>query len=186
MDKITVKGAALLLALLSASFLVGKFIFPRREIRQIPQIVTEWDTVTVLDTAWVTDIREVRDTVTLVRRVTVRDTVETVVTVTDTIIAFPPVWGMRAVNVPLEWGDTMKVLGFELRGEGDRVTSRDWQADIFVAGPLESLLVDSLPPKVTFHPMPDPPCTFWCKRKHEAIGAGIAVAILGSIALIVK
>lgn len=132
----------------------------REVIHTPPEIITRWDTVTQIDTQWVTKLRVQRETINLTREVRVM--------VPETIAHVPAVVGASAVQAPLGYGDTARVFGFKLgpAGEG-RGEWQTWESRHFVTGPFRSLILDSIPPVVSFWPLPreSKSCGLWCKAK---------------------
>jgi len=123
------------------------------------------DTVEI--TRWRTRVREVHDTVNLVR--------EVVVTQVDTLYAFRPMLGIVGLNTQgQEWGDSLNILGFEIWGDTSSIHRRDWRTTHFMAGPIRTVVLsDTLPPLVEHWPMPGKPCGTWCKLKAGLLGAAI-------------
>jgi len=138
-------------------------LFPKRvRIVLPPRIITVHDTVRHLDTAWVTRIRRQTDTVNLVERVTV--------TVAETLHVCPGAIGLTALEVGRRVGDSTLAHGFVLKSESAGMIRRRWQAQIWTAGPLRSLVLDSLPPRLSFYDPPPAGCGFFCKLKLLGIG----------------
>lgn len=162
-------------------FFALRLLLPPRVVYTPPEIITRVDTVEVLDTAWVDRIHT--DTVNLVREVLIERWDTVLITRTDTLWALDPIIGMRAVYVPPGWGDTMRVAGFELRAYDDTLRLRRWQSNYFVAGPLEGIVADTIPPAVTFYSMPPPDCGFTCRAK--LLGLGTLIGATGSLLLVV-
>jgi hypothetical protein len=112
-----------------------------RIVRTPPEIVTKYDTVLRIDTAWIERVRTVRVQVpTPVRTVTVQ------VPETVTVINHS---GVTAISSGYEWGDTLRVFGFTIESG----LMRRWEVAYFGTGPFRSMLLDSLPPTVTFWPI---------------------------------
>lgn len=153
-------------------------MWPPKTVYTPPEIVTRWDTIAVLDTAWIDRVRI--DTINLTREVLVQRTDTVLLARVDTVWALDPIVGINAVSVGEEWGDTTRIAGFKLTAESDTLRLRRWQTTHFTAGPLGGIVVDSIPPLVWFHPMPPDPCRFGCKAKIAGIGGltGAAVALL--------
>ena len=161
-----------LLALVAA--LTFRSIFPKRITTPgVPRIVTQYDTVRVIDTAWITRLR--RDTlkVNVTERVTV--------TVAETLWVVPRLDGATALAVGEQVGDSTLVGGFSLAPADTGYAFRRWQVQFYTLGPVRSLVMDGSTPRVTFYPPPPKPCRFFCKVgyfvKGAALGAGI-VAVL--------
>jgi hypothetical protein len=161
-----------LLALVAA--LTFRNVFPKHITTSgVPRIFTQYDTVRVLDTAWVVKVR--RDTL----RVNVVERVTT--TVAETLYIVPGLDGVTAVAVGAQVGDSTLVRGFSLAREDTGYTWRTWQVQFYTLGPVRSLVLDGSVPRLTFYPPPPKPCRFFCKAgyfvKGAALGAGI-VAVL--------
>jgi hypothetical protein len=161
--RIAVLVLTLVLAL--ALGLMFRSLFPMRE-PSIPRIHTVYDTVRVIDTAWVTRLRRDTITVNVVERVTV--------TVPETVYVRPSLRGMTAVAVGARVGDSTVVGGFDFRPVGDSgYERRGWQAQYYTLGPLRSLIVDSGAPRIMFYDPPGKPCGSWCKLGHYLLGGSI-------------
>lgn len=158
----------ILLALVAA--LAFRSIFPKRiTTPAIPRIVTVWDTVKVIDTAWVTRLRRDTLTVNVTERVTV--------TVPETLYVVPRLTGVVAVAVGEKVGDSTLVGGFTIAPADSGYTRRGWQVQFYTLGPIRSLVVDSVP-RLTFYPPPPPPCRFFCKAGHYAVGIALGAGIV--------
>jgi hypothetical protein len=160
-----------LLALFAA--LTLRNVFPKHITTPgLPRIRTVWDTVRVIDTAWVTRIRHDTLKVNVTERITI--------TVPETLYVVPRVDGVTAVAVGEQVGDSTLVAGFTVTPADSGYTRRGWQVQFYTLGPIKSLVVDSVP-RLTFYPPPPKPCRFFCKAgyfvKGAALGAGI-VAVL--------
>lgn len=144
-----------------------------KTVRLDPVIVTEWDTMSQLDTVWLERVRREVDTVNLVQRVIVQ--VPETVFVTDSSPGAYEV-GITAIEAPLSWGDTLQVRGFHsVWFERGLVTSW-WETRHFVKGPIRSVIVDSVPPLVSFYDIPEPSeCNTICKAKLIALSAPVIV-----------
>lgn len=153
-------------------------LFPRTEqIPSVPRIVTRYDTVRVIDTAWITRLRHDTVRVNTVERV--------VVTVPETVRVVPRLRGITAVSVAKRWGDSSLVGGFSLVPLDSGYERRAWTAQLYTPGPLRSLLVDpDVPaPRATFYAPPPPPCGLLCAAKHYLLGGtvGFGACTLGNI-----
>jgi hypothetical protein len=163
------KGVALLV-LVIGSALIARSLFPRTvTMTGVPRIVTQYDTVRTLDTAWVVRLR--RDTVRM--NVTERVTV----TVPETVYV-ARVWrGITAVSVGAQVGDSTLVQGFTAEPLDSGTAHRAWTVQFYTAGPLRSLVLDSLP-RVTFYDPPLPACRFFCKVGHYALGGVVGASLM--------
>jgi hypothetical protein len=140
------------------------------EVPGVPRIVTQYDTVTQLDTAWITRVRKDTIRVNVIERVTV--------TVPETLRVLPPrVDGITALSVGRRVGDSTLVHGFTLAPLDTGVSRRTWTVQAYTAGPLRGLVLDSLP-RFSFYPVPKRPCNLGCVAKYVGIGvlAGFGVA----------
>jgi len=139
----------------------------------ISRIVTEYDTVKVIDTAWVT--RLTHDTVyqtNIVERV--------VRTPPETIRVVPPLVGVSAVAVPQKRGDSTLVLGFRLTPLDTGYAFARWQYQYWTPGPLKSIaLTPDGTPAVAFYD-PPPTCDLRCKGK-VARGAVVIAEIIRTL-----
>ncbi len=162
------KARTLLLLTLAVAIggaLILRSLFPVH-IPGVPRITTVYDTVRVIDTAWVTRLRHDTITVNVVERVTV--------TVPETIYVRPSLRGMTAVTVGARVGDSTLVMGFDFRPVGDSgYERRGWQTQYYTLGPLRSLAIDAGAPRINFYDPPGKPCGTWCKLGHYLIGASV-------------
>lgn len=166
------------LVLLVLGGVLARALFPKT-VREVvpPRIVTQWDTVQKLDTAWIT--REVQktkwDTVYLERVISAKP--ETVV-----VSRMTPVSGMRYLIVGEKVGDSTTALGFTVKAnpaDSTTILLDLWQTRWWTAGPLRSISVDTFPPRIAFY---DPPkesskCGFFCKAKLALVGGGIGYGV---------
>ena len=150
-----VVGLALGLALLLRS------CFPVT-VPGIPRIHTQYDTVRVIDTAWVVRLRRDTIKVNVVERVTV--------SVPETVYVMPTIRGITALAAGKRVGDSTIVGGFTLEPLDSGYTRRNWMAQYYTLGPVRSLVVDSVAPRITFYPPPPKPCGTWCKLGYVGIG----------------
>lgn len=157
----TTVGLALGLALLFRN------LFPI-SVPTKPRIITQYDTVRVIDTAWITKLR--RDTI----KVNVTERV--VVSVPETIYAAPRVRGITAFHAGERVGDSTIAGGFTLEPLDSGYTRRDWLVQFYTMGPVRSLVVDSSAPRITFYPPPPKPCGIWCKLGYTGIGTTIGAS----------
>lgn len=149
--------------------------------RIVPRIRTVHDTVLQLDTAWVERVREVLrvDTINLTEVVTL--------TVPETVTVVPRIACATSLDVPPAWGDSMMVGGLRIEPGDSSYILTKWQAQYFSTGPLRSMLVDSIPPRVSFWPPPPQPergCGFFCSLKKYTLGGigGYGLCRLGVLA----
>jgi hypothetical protein len=158
------------LGLIVTLFLLLRSLFPKVvTVPGVPRIVTQYDTVRVIDTAWVTRLR--RDTV----RVNVTERVT--VTVPETLYVLPaPERGITAVSVGPKVGDSTLVAGFSLTPLDSGISRRGWQVQFYTLGPVKSLVLDSVP-RITFYDPPPPSCRFFCKLGHYALGASVGFGL---------
>lgn len=163
------KSAILWVATVVAAILLVRSLWPRTvEVPSAPRIVTQYDTVARLDTAWITRLRH--DTI----RVNVTERV--VVTVPETIYAAPRVRGMTALHAGKRVGDSTLVGGFVLEPLDSGYTRREFLVQFYTLGPVRSVTIDSVP-RITFYPVPAKPCQFFCKAGHYLTGAAIGFGV---------
>lgn len=163
------KNWILLLAVIFTAFGFGmilRSLFPKT-VPGVPRITTVYDTVRVLDTAWITRIR--RDTI----KVNVTERV--VVTVPETIYVAPRVQGIRAFHAGEKVGDSTIVGGFTLEPLDSGYTRRDWLVQFYTLGPIRSLVVDSVP-RITFYPYVAP-CGRGCSLKKYLLGGSVGAGL---------
>ena len=150
--------------------IIARSLFPKTVEKQLPPIVriqTQYDTVQTVDTLWKDKLRVVHDMVNLVERV--------VVSVPETVRVLPRTVGVTAVSVPPKFGDSALVTGFDITPTDSVYLKRMWTAQYFTTGPLRSLIMDSVPPKVEFFPPPKvvKGCGFFCSvTKYLEGGVG--------------
>ena len=138
-------------------------LFPKRIERLTPpRIITVYDTVRALDTAWVRRVVKQTDTLYL-ERVTL--------TLPETVYVIPRLNGLTALAVGKP-GDSTLARGFTLMpsdsGSGLLI---GWQAQWWTPGPLRGFSLDTFPPRLSFYDPPGKSCGLFCKVKHYAIGA---------------
>jgi hypothetical protein len=140
----------------------------------IPRIVTQYDTVKVIDTLWVTKLKH--DTVYKV------NIVERVVhTPPETVTVMPKLSGVKDVWIAPKRGDSSLVYGFSvmpLDSAGRHYAFTQWQYQYWTKGPLRSLNLVNGTPAMTFDD-PPPSCDLNCKA-HVAGGAIVVFEILRS------
>ena len=151
-------------------FILLRSLFPKTiTVVGAPRIVTQYDTVRVLDTAWITKVRHDTLKVNVTERVTV--------TVPETIYVLPRVErGITALAVGEHVGDSTLVAGFSLTPLDSGISRRSWQVQFYTLGPVKSLILDSLP-RLTFYPPPKPFCGVFCKLGHYVIGASVGFGL---------
>jgi len=158
------------LVLAGGSAWILRDLFPKT-VPSPPRIVTQYDTVRTLDTAWITQTRHDTIKINVTERVTV--------TVPETIYAAPRVRGISALRAGEHIGDSTIVGGFTLEPLDSGYTRRDWLVQFYTLGPVRSLVVDSVP-RITFYP-PAQNCGFGCVAKKYLLG-GVVGASVGLLA----
>lgn len=159
--------AALVVVLAVALGLVFRNLFPKT-IPGVPRITTQYDTVRVLDTAWIVRVRHDTIKVNVTERVTV--------TVPETVAVVPSFSGMLAVSVGRNVGDSTLVAGLSVAPLGTSYTTRRWEAQFYTPGPLKSLAVDSGVPRINFYPW-QKSCGSWCEIKHYLLGGSVGASV---------
>ncbi len=149
--------------------LVRQF-FPRTvEISTPPIIRTVRDTVRTLDTAWVVKLRTKTDTL-YRERITV--------TLPETVYVAPRLWGLTALNVAPQRGDTTVAQGFSIEpGDSGQLLTMDWRVQWWTPGPLRGLTILPNDVRAQWGEPPKPGCGFLCAVKKYAIGAGAGWAL---------
>ena len=151
---------------------VGALAFRSKQVERIPEIHTQYDTVTVIDTLWLKklshDTLYKHDTVIVERQIAQKP---------ETTTIFVSESGITAVQVGQKRGDTTNVLFFktELKDSTSRQFIHHkylWQT--FTPGPLKSVLMLGDGKVATDFYSPPKACTPW---KDRALGAG-AVTLL--------
>jgi hypothetical protein len=116
---------------------VGYLLFRGTAKIQPPRIVTQYDTVKVIDTQWVTKLKH--DTV---YKVNIVEKVTTSKPETVYVKSHPDtVSGILAVSVPKKVGDSTLVLGVKYIFQDSTLTHTHWQYQYWTPGPLRSLVV---------------------------------------------
>jgi hypothetical protein len=165
----TAKTGALIVLVLAGALALRE-LFPKREIvASPPRIETRYDTVRVLDTAWITRLKHDTLTVNLTERVTV--------TVPETVLVVPRLSGVVGISVGERVGDSTLVGGFTLAPADTGYEWRKWQVQFYTVGPLRSVVMDGTTPRVTYFPPPAPACKLGCKLRHYATGAIFGAAL---------
>jgi hypothetical protein len=165
------KWIPLLVAVLGAGF-IGRSLFPKTvEVVTPPRIVTHYDTVQTIDTAWVTRlVRETKwDTVFLERVVTAAP---------ETLRVCPELRGLTTLTVGQRPGDSTVAQGFALTVRDTLVLLERWQTQWWTPGPLRAFSLDVFPPRVAFW---EPPkavkgCGFFCQLSHYGVGGAVGWA----------
>lgn len=174
-------GIALSIAVIAiGGALVLRSLFPVT-VPGAPRIVTQYDTVTVIDTAWRVRLR--RDTV----KVNVTERV--VITIPETVFVMTPLKGITAVSVGARVGDSTLVGGFSFEPLVDSGwTKRSWQAQYYTLGPLKSLVLDTsmAAPAINFFDYPGKPCGRWCKLGHYLLGGSVGAGTTAVVCLLRK
>lgn len=158
---------------LFGTVLLSRQFWPRTvEVVHPPRIRTVYDTVTRLDTAFVTRIveRTKWDTVYL-ERVTM--------TPPETLYVTPDMFGLTLLDVGQSIGDSTVARGFHIFDVDGFPALQSWQLQWWTAGPLKSLSLDTFPPRIAFLP-PSPVqkrCDFWCQAKLAALAGGVGLAV---------
>ena len=135
----------------------------------VPTIHTVYDTVrTPPDTVVLRGPKVVTtDTVELVNRQTLHDTVQIAVNNPDTT-ARPNLWGILSLTVGKNRGDTTRTATFSVRS-GKTTTSTVW-----TPGPLQGAWADSSgTPRLNFYPPPVCTVSLRDEGKYGLIGAGV-------------
>lgn len=166
------------LVLLVLGGVLTRTLFPKTVTKATPpRIVTQWDTVEKLETKWVTkEIERIKwDTVYLERVVTARP--ETVVVAT-----MRPISGLRYLIVGEKVGDSTTALGFTAKAnpqDSSSILVEMWQTRWWTAGPLRSVSLDTMPPRIAFYPAPEEEknCGWWCKTKLVLGSAGVGYGV---------
>ena len=180
------KKALQLLALIVATVVVVRVFFPRNEQVVIPKIETVWDTVETvvpqLDTVWRTRI--------IARSETIPNVIETVTvqakpeTVTITLQAVCP-QSLQAGN----WGDRQSTTVIEGRtytyDSTKTLLQRPWRASYYTAGPIDAMVGDTFPPRLTFK-TPPKQCDFFCRLGLFGWGSLAGAAITGTACAVLK
>jgi hypothetical protein len=151
------------------------FLLVRRgaQTPPIPRIVTIHDTVTRIDTQWIT--RLTHDTVTVYKK---QNIVERI-TVTKPVFVklLPQIAGLTALSVPQKTGDSTLAYGFRVMPSDSGYNTLNWQYQYWTPGPLRSLTVG--PSGATVASFYDPPATCNLKCKGEwAAGGAVVITIL--------
>jgi hypothetical protein len=159
-----------------AIVLVVRNMFPKT-IAGPPRIETQYDTVRIIDTAWLTKVRKDTIKVNVVERVTV--------TVPETVFVIPrKISGILGLSVGRNVGDSTLVYGFRIEKIDSGFETRNWQSQYYTLGPLKSLSLDSIP-HLNFYPF-EKSCGTACTLKHYATGGAIVLGIFGTLRLLDK
>lgn len=140
------------------AFALGWLVFRRSAAPAVPRIVTQYDTVRTIDTAWVTRLKH--DTV---YRVNVVERVTH--TPPETVYRVPSLTGLLALAVGQRVGDSTLLLGFHVQPDSVRYAITRWQYQYWTSGPLKSVgFTATGTPAVDFYPAP-PTCDWRCKAQ---------------------
>lgn len=154
------------------AFALGWLVFRRSPAPAAPRIVTQYDTVRTIDTAWVTELKH--DTV---YRVNVVERVTH--TPPETVYRVPPLTGLLALAVGHP-GDSTLLLGFHVEPESTHYTIRRWQYQYWTPGPLKSVgFTATGTPAVDFYP-PPATCAWRCKAQWSG-AAVLAFELLRAV-----
>lgn len=160
-----------LLAIAVVASLVFVFTRAPQQI-PIPRIVTQYDTVRVIDTQWVTKLKH--DTVYKV------NIVERIVTTPpETVTVVPPLNAVTAVSVGKQRGDSSLVLGVSVLPNDGTYTITRWERQYWTPGPLRSIRMVGAVPAVVFDD-PPPTCPLKCKARWAG-GAVLVVELLRTV-----
>lgn len=154
--------------------LIVRTLFPKRvEVVRPPRIVTVYDTVKSIDTAWITRLRVDTVKVNVLERVTV--------TVPETLWVFPSISAIVGASFGQRVGDSSLVAGFSIEPVDSALVHRTWVASFYTLGPVKSVVMDGNQPRLNFYDSPPRGCDFWCTMGHyltgSAIGAGAGYAL---------
>jgi hypothetical protein len=177
-----IEGAAAALVVLGIGVMT-RTLFPRTvTVATPPRIVTVYDTVAQLDTAWVP--RLVHDTI----RTPAPPPEKITTTIRDTIYRVPPLAGLTSLDVAAAVGDSTLAAGFSVTpvDSGRGYDLRRWTAQYYTLGPVRSIVLQPGmgAPRLTWGDPPPPPCALGCTLRHYATGAAVGggiVALLFSL-----
>jgi len=162
------------IVLIIAGALMLRSLFPKRiEVATRPRIVTQYDTVKVLDTLWREKVRkEVQHDTVFAERV-VRTLPETVQVYHHNGITF--------VHAGKKIGDSTLVGGREISVSPDGTWISNWQVQYWTGGPLHTLDADTMPPRISFYTpgtfQSGKECGFLCKLGHYAVGGAVGYGV---------
>lgn len=125
-------------------------IWPKEKlVHTDPEIVTVWDTVS--DTAFV----QVEVPVEVPGPEVIRTVIVTEVDTVPVTPELPSIFGITRIRVAGRgWGDTVSVQGFSLEVDNTgNLLRREWRAEYFAMGPIEAVVVDSIPARIVFFPI---------------------------------
>lgn len=165
--------AVAVVVLVVAAALAGRALFPKTvKVPTPPRIVTQYDTVEVIDTTWVT--RVVHDTV----KAKPLPAEKVVVTVPVYVERAPKLVGITALSIAQAIGDSSLAVGFSLAPQDSGYALRRFTSQHYTTGPLRSLVLgaDGLPRLSFYDPVP-PPCTLGDKVEYGGIGGGISLGL---------
>lgn len=159
------KPQALWIIVLAIAGAIGlRELFPKQiRIPSPPRIVTQYDTLRVLDTAWMVKLRHDTVKINVVERVTV--------TVPETVRVVPDLTGLTALQIAPKVGDSSLAAGFTVAHDSSGYLLNRWQTQLYTLGPLKSLTVRAGGMiGAQFYDPPKPSCGFFCTLKHYAVG----------------
>lgn len=163
----------LLLGVIAAIIAVGLTTRQKPLVPQ-PRIVTQYDTVRVLDTTWVTRLKH--DTVYTVKT----NIVERVVTTPpETVFVVPALSALTAISVAPKRGDSTLLLGVSITPLDGTYVMTHWERQFWTPGPLRSVRMIGPTPAVQFDD-PPPTCSLKCKAEW-ATGAVLFVQLLRTV-----
>lgn len=151
---------------LVVGIILGRSLFPRTidTSRNIPVIVTKFDTVKVKWTDTVKIDHFTTDTFNLVIHQTIHDT--TVINVSSDTSSRPKLWPILSFGYLTK--DTANVRTFDLR------TGRGASSVIYTPGPVDAIVADSFPtPHMTFGTYPTNNVSLVKKLLYGTVGYGL-------------
>jgi hypothetical protein len=154
--------------------------FPRRETTYIPHIETVYDTVETLvprlDTVWRTrTLTKVETLPNVIDTVTIQAAPETVTVVLEAVCPQSLQVGSYG-----EREDPTVVEGRTYRYDSTRtLLAQPWRVTYFTPGPLDAMVGDTFPPRLTFRPEPRE-CNFLCRLGLVGLGALGGAAAAGA------
>lgn len=180
-------AAALLIACITMTAAITYFLFPREVQRGIPTIKTVWDTVTVveprLDTVWRTrTLARVETLPNVIDTVTIQRAPDTVYL--DTLMLYSAVCPQQLqVGQYGERDDPTIIEGKTITTAGDTsqrsILEQPWRVTYFTPGPLDAVVGDTFPPRVTFRRPPNE-CGFWCRAGLISLGVLAGTGVTGT------
>ncbi len=162
-----IKDVLSAIGLIAVSVALGAIFFSKKTTTQIPRIITQYDTIKTIDTAWVTKLKH--DTVykiNIVEKITV--------TPPETVKVLAPTAGAVAVSVPKKIGDSTLIYGFRVLPADSGYLVNHWQYQYWTSGPFKSLVVGPSGATTVDFYRPMPTCGLKCKVKW---GVGFTLGI---------